>query len=371
MRVIVGFSPRAAGGTSASFGFRRDIPQIIFFPSLRRARLVYTGCFGVYGCAGSFLFFLYATTREFLDYFNLSSLEDLPSLGELADLDQLNPELNLGEPPKDAEAQSPGSGVAEGGGEPSASDEDANVPEQQSFDDSVADEDNPQDPLFAEDVLEHDAIADAAPVGAASIDYEPSTADNSPTDDGEDLSDIDAGTEIDSGAIGESSAAITKPGVSTEEPLAEAEAGELDAAHDGSSIDHSSDDDNVIDDDPEQDVDDQTLAQESASADQSALVYHNVADQQLDATVPNSLEEQSAEPDDDELIEAQRNVPDSVSADLEPEPEEIDPEDAQTESDTDESVGQSTDEPDGEKASSDQDESKPPIKPAPSLFDRN
>lgn len=41
---------------------------------------------------------LYATTRLFLDYFNLSSLEDLPSLGELADLDQLNPELDLNGP---------------------------------------------------------------------------------------------------------------------------------------------------------------------------------------------------------------------------------------------------------------------------------
>ncbi|WP_317929300.1 SMC-Scp complex subunit ScpB [Halioxenophilus sp. WMMB6] len=38
---------------------------------------------------------LYATTKAFLDYFNLKNLEDLPSLGELADLDQLNPELNL------------------------------------------------------------------------------------------------------------------------------------------------------------------------------------------------------------------------------------------------------------------------------------
>lgn len=38
---------------------------------------------------------LYATTRAFLDYFNLSSLEELPSLGELADIDQLNPELDL------------------------------------------------------------------------------------------------------------------------------------------------------------------------------------------------------------------------------------------------------------------------------------
>jgi segregation and condensation protein B len=38
---------------------------------------------------------LYATTKIFLDYFNLKSLEELPSLGELADIEQLNPELNL------------------------------------------------------------------------------------------------------------------------------------------------------------------------------------------------------------------------------------------------------------------------------------
>ena len=40
---------------------------------------------------------LYATTRQFLDYFNLKSLEELPSLSELRDLDDLNPVLNLGD----------------------------------------------------------------------------------------------------------------------------------------------------------------------------------------------------------------------------------------------------------------------------------
>lgn len=44
---------------------------------------------------------LYATTRTFLDYFNLSSLEELPSLGELADLEELNAELNLDQPKPD------------------------------------------------------------------------------------------------------------------------------------------------------------------------------------------------------------------------------------------------------------------------------
>lgn len=39
---------------------------------------------------------LFATTKEFLDYFNLKSLQDLPSLAELRDIDAINAELNLG-----------------------------------------------------------------------------------------------------------------------------------------------------------------------------------------------------------------------------------------------------------------------------------
>lgn len=36
---------------------------------------------------------LYGTTREFLDYFNLKSLNELPTLAEIRDLDQYHPEL--------------------------------------------------------------------------------------------------------------------------------------------------------------------------------------------------------------------------------------------------------------------------------------
>ena len=38
---------------------------------------------------------LYATTRTFLDYFNLKSLEELPSLAEIRDIDSINAELDL------------------------------------------------------------------------------------------------------------------------------------------------------------------------------------------------------------------------------------------------------------------------------------
>ncbi|MCX2778823.1 SMC-Scp complex subunit ScpB [Microbulbifer thermotolerans] len=40
---------------------------------------------------------LYATTKEFLDYFNLRTLDDLPTLAEIRDIDSLNQLLDLGQ----------------------------------------------------------------------------------------------------------------------------------------------------------------------------------------------------------------------------------------------------------------------------------
>lgn len=40
---------------------------------------------------------LYATTKQFLAYFNLKSLEELPTLGDIRDLEDLNKSLDLGE----------------------------------------------------------------------------------------------------------------------------------------------------------------------------------------------------------------------------------------------------------------------------------
>jgi len=39
---------------------------------------------------------IYATTKTFLDYFDLSSLDQLPTLSEIKDLDKMNEELDLG-----------------------------------------------------------------------------------------------------------------------------------------------------------------------------------------------------------------------------------------------------------------------------------
>ncbi len=43
---------------------------------------------------------LYSTTKTFLDYFNLKSLEDLPPLSELKDIDAINEQLILSEVPE-------------------------------------------------------------------------------------------------------------------------------------------------------------------------------------------------------------------------------------------------------------------------------
>jgi segregation and condensation protein B len=53
---------------------------------------------------------MYGTTRQFLDYFNLKSLSDLPSLTDIRDLDSYMPELQLalgGEMPPEAESDAP------------------------------------------------------------------------------------------------------------------------------------------------------------------------------------------------------------------------------------------------------------------------
>ncbi len=47
---------------------------------------------------------LYATTKGFLNYFNLRTLDELPSLKELQDIDAINPLLDLGD---DSEASQP------------------------------------------------------------------------------------------------------------------------------------------------------------------------------------------------------------------------------------------------------------------------
>ncbi len=57
---------------------------------------------------------MYATTRQFLDYFNLKTLDQLPALAEIRDLETLNAELGFSEPVAGAAAREPGDVPAEG-----------------------------------------------------------------------------------------------------------------------------------------------------------------------------------------------------------------------------------------------------------------
>lgn len=61
---------------------------------------------------------LYATTKTFLDYFNLKSLDELPSLGELQDIESLNASLEL-------ESQLPPEMIAEMKAEDASAESDA------------------------------------------------------------------------------------------------------------------------------------------------------------------------------------------------------------------------------------------------------
>ncbi len=55
---------------------------------------------------------MYATTRQFLDYFNLKSLDQLPALAEIRDLETLNAELGFSEPLESAANDAAGAAEA-------------------------------------------------------------------------------------------------------------------------------------------------------------------------------------------------------------------------------------------------------------------
>ena len=69
---------------------------------------------------------LYGTTKEFLDYFNLKSLDQLPTLAEIKDLDSIHPELAL-----DENAEKDEAGQADESSHDEGSEGDDTVAEQQ------------------------------------------------------------------------------------------------------------------------------------------------------------------------------------------------------------------------------------------------
>ena len=69
---------------------------------------------------------LLGTTRAFLDYFNLKSLDQLPTLAEIKDIDNLEPELELSHPQPEQPAAQPATESEESSNEQAAQD-DANA----------------------------------------------------------------------------------------------------------------------------------------------------------------------------------------------------------------------------------------------------
>lgn len=143
---------------------------------------------------------LFGTTRLFLDYFNLKSLDELPPLSDLHDIDELDPQLALapigqdGVPPADADALAKAAEAALAARTPAA-DEDAGVSDtvDDTDDASAADDDRQPDAESeseseSESEDEHDATS------------EPSTAtdaatDAAPPDDAAALPDPDAASD--------------------------------------------------------------------------------------------------------------------------------------------------------------------------------
>lgn len=107
---------------------------------------------------------LYATTRQFLDYFNLKSLEELPSLAEIRDIDKINAELDFNQEQELAEQLAPKL-AAQVSAELEEDDIDANpCPPDDSADPiTAAPESN-----IAADVPEADPTTDDAPESVAS-----------------------------------------------------------------------------------------------------------------------------------------------------------------------------------------------------------
>lgn len=122
---------------------------------------------------------VFATTNAFLDYFGLKSLEALPSLADLKDIDDINADLFADTPPADAVADTDGA----------AADDDDNVDDDSAADDTAAaDEVSPED---LEELAEtgefdpHEALAETGDMEALEAEPEApaSAADAGNSDD--------------------------------------------------------------------------------------------------------------------------------------------------------------------------------------------
>ncbi|MAM70710.1 MAG: SMC-Scp complex subunit ScpB [Gammaproteobacteria bacterium] len=137
---------------------------------------------------------MYASTREFLDYFNLESLNDLPALTEIRDMEGLNQELTV-------EEEKPGGNVIEFPGETEV--DEVHVPDEEelaaaaigtrSMDEilgiepeETADDGDEQENADAEKVERDQAEADTGPEQDQADEHADPVAEDSATNDDED-----------------------------------------------------------------------------------------------------------------------------------------------------------------------------------------
>lgn len=117
---------------------------------------------------------IYATTRQFLDYFNLKSLDQLPTLSEIRDLSTISRELNIELPVeatesandesidegRDSEASEENREVVAELTEAIEPDEDTIV-EDNVLDESALDESVPEESSYEENALEENVVEDS------------------------------------------------------------------------------------------------------------------------------------------------------------------------------------------------------------------
>jgi segregation and condensation protein B len=148
---------------------------------------------------------LYGTTKEFLDYFNLQKLDQLPTLAEIKDLDSIHPELaldedmakdsndpgsddaNLNEGPGDG----PNDGIDEDGQNPS---DDDNEVQSTAASDDVAMDDTTGDDAIGDDTAEQ---GESANVTASELSEDAEQVASQVDEDTDEMSEDD-GTEADS-----------------------------------------------------------------------------------------------------------------------------------------------------------------------------
>lgn len=145
---------------------------------------------------------LLATTREFLDYFNLKKLSDLPTLAEIRDLDEINPDLfaDFNNQPSRTEASSyddDAEAPADAGGTAESAAADAEPVEPDESEDAEATETRAEEAASAAGEIKNEAeeaVATAEQLeqeAAATAADDSTSADSDEAEDDEDTDDDD------------------------------------------------------------------------------------------------------------------------------------------------------------------------------------